>query len=202
MTFFTDIVLALFSLYLGKRINDQFKISKNSAQRLWSLGFFMLALASLLGGIYHGMGSQMSPDMAKLSWKFTTYFIGLTGFYMVYGSGLQHLPVSKFKWLKILIQIKLIVYLVVVSKFSTFNIVIANYMPDMLFLLALHFYTFSKDKNKENMWIVYGILISFASSVLQQLKIGIHMHFNHNDLYHVLQMVAVYMYYKTVRSYS
>ena len=45
-------------------------------------------------------------------------------------------------------------------------------------------------------WIVGGILLSFVGAAIQQSGVSLHQHFNHNDLFHVVQMVAFYLLYR------
>jgi hypothetical protein len=44
--------------------------------------------------------------------------------------------------------------------------------------------------------IVAGILVSFAAAAIQQAGIAPHAAFNHNDLYHVVQMAGVALLYR------
>jgi hypothetical protein len=45
-------------------------------------------------------------------------------------------------------------------------------------------------------WIVAGVLVSLVAGLLQARRVGWHRHFNHNDLFHVIQMIAVYLLYR------
>jgi hypothetical protein len=43
---------------------------------------------------------------------------------------------------------------------------------------------------------VAGVMVSFAAAGVQQSGFALHQHFNHNDLYHVIQMAGVYLLYR------
>ena len=45
-------------------------------------------------------------------------------------------------------------------------------------------------------WILIAVLVSFAAAGIQRSGFSLHKHFNHNDLYHVIQMFAMYLFYK------
>ena len=47
--------------------------------------------------------------------------------------------------------------------------------------------------------IVAGVVLSIAAGLVQASGLDPHPHFNHNDLYHVLQGVAIVAYYRGVR---
>jgi hypothetical protein len=43
---------------------------------------------------------------------------------------------------------------------------------------------------------VGGILLSFVGAAIQQSGFSLHQHFNHNDLFHIVQMGAFYLLYR------
>ena len=45
-------------------------------------------------------------------------------------------------------------------------------------------------------WLVAGVLISTFGGLVQSRRVAIHRHFNHNDLFHVIQMVALYLFFR------
>ena len=57
---------------------------------------------------------------------------------------------------------------------------------------ALHLWRF-------NGWILAGVAVSILAAVVQASGIALHRHFNHNDLYHVVQMAAMVLLYRGAR---
>jgi hypothetical protein len=45
-------------------------------------------------------------------------------------------------------------------------------------------------------YFLLGLIITLVGAVVQQSGFTIHKHFNHNDLYHVIQMVGIWYIYK------
>jgi hypothetical protein len=43
---------------------------------------------------------------------------------------------------------------------------------------------------------VSGILVSFVASLIQQSGFALHQHFNHNDIFHVIQLLALWLLYR------
>lgn len=51
-------------------------------------------------------------------------------------------------------------------------------------------------------WIAGGVGLSLAAGAAQASKIDLHPHFNHNDLYHVIQIAALLAFYRGIRRMS
>ena len=45
-------------------------------------------------------------------------------------------------------------------------------------------------------WLVGGVLVSLVAGVVQARRLGVHRHFNHNDVYHVIQVIALFLFYR------
>ena len=45
-------------------------------------------------------------------------------------------------------------------------------------------------------WLIAGVLVSLVAGIVQARRLALHRQFNHNDLYHVIQMVALYAFYR------
>ena len=48
----------------------------------------------------------------------------------------------------------------------------------------------------EKRWLKAGLWVSLAGLAIQQLRLAPHPNFNHNDLYHSVQAVALYCFYR------
>jgi hypothetical protein len=57
---------------------------------------------------------------------------------------------------------------------------------------ALHLWRF-------NGWILAGVAVSVAAALVQASGLDLHRHFNHNDLYHVIQIGAMCLLYRGAR---
>jgi hypothetical protein len=91
--------------------------------------------------------------------------------------------------------LKFAVYAVWIANHDAFLYAILDYAPAMLYVLALQARAWFH-REESGRWIVAGILVSFAGAGVQQSGFTIHQHFNHNDLYHVIQMVGIYLLYR------
>jgi hypothetical protein len=76
-----------------------------------------------------------------------------------------------------------------------FKYVIYDYTPAMALILILQVIALGRGAGGAG-WIVAGILLSFAGAGVQQSGFSLHRNFNFNDIFHVIQMVAMYFLYR------
>jgi len=148
------------------------------SNRMWALAFVFTALGSFLGGTYHGLLQE--PWL----WKLTVLAIGIASFFLLAGSG---------RALAVLATIKLVAYSTWVIFFNDeFEWVIADYGITLLLVAGAAIVR----PDESTKWILGSIVVSVAGAIVQQQGIAPHRHFNHNDLYHVIQLVALWLLYR------
>lgn len=47
--------------------------------------------------------------------------------------------------------------------------------------------------------IIAGVVVSFLAFVVQQSSLDFHRDFSHNDLFHCIQLVALYIFYRAAK---
>src|SRR5262249_55612058 len=87
------------------------------------------------------------------------------------------------------------VYVAWMLRHDEFFYVIVEYGSAMLCVLTLML-TARMRKTQAARWIVAGIAVSIVAALVQQSGFDVHRHLNHNDLQHLLQMVAVWWLYR------
>ncbi len=195
-TMLTDYLLGLFTVILAVRL---FKLNENQQENsilLWAGALVATAIAAFLGGTSHGFALHFS-DFAKTAiWKATVYSIGLASFFMLSGTLFAAVANPLRKLLLGLILLKFLVYAGWMVSHDEFKYVIFDYAPAMLGVVLLQLYAYSKWKHKSAVWLISGVLISFSAAGIQMSGFTIHQHFNHNDLFHVIQIGANYLLYR------
>ena len=78
---------------------------------------------------------------------------------------------------------------------SEFRFVVYDYASAMIAILLLQIYVGISRRANGAVWIVGGVLIGLAGGVIQMKKFYLHEYFNHNDLFHVMQVAAFYCFY-------
>jgi Family of unknown function (DUF6962) len=76
-----------------------------------------------------------------------------------------------------------------------FIYVVFDSAPTMLLLLLLHGYSHLAHKDQGSIWIVSGVIVAGIAALVQVLKIASHAEFNHNDLFHVIQIASMILLY-------
>ncbi|MFQ5641469.1 MAG: hypothetical protein ACE5IR_26125 [bacterium] len=197
-TMLTDYILALFTLLLCGHL---FKLNSPDRQvsvQLWNFAFIATAIAAFLGGASHGFADYFNAFFSAALWKGTVYAIGFASFFMLAGSIIAAVTNPGRRWLLALTTLKLFFYAIWMITHSDFSYVIYDYVPAMLGVFMLQVYSYRNKKTKSAVWITSGIIVSFFGSGIQMSGFTIHEYFNHNDLYHVVQMGAIYLMYRGV----
>ena len=45
-------------------------------------------------------------------------------------------------------------------------------------------------------WLSLAVLVNLAGAAVQMSRVRLHAYFNHNDLFHVIQLVAMVLFYR------
>jgi hypothetical protein len=185
VTLLTDYALGGVSGVLGSLIFKNHAVSA----RLWGLAFLALAAAAFLGGTFHGF--QIS-----WVWKPTVLAVGIASFGMLAGSAYTTTSGNVRRALLAAAALKLVLYETWMIGHDDFIFVVADTASAMLAVAALHLLALD---NPATRWILGGVAVSLIAAGIQAGKLALHEHFNHNDLYHVVQIAAMALYYAGAR---
>lgn len=222
-TAITDFILALMSFYFGHMLfhvhskHNHRKEKKNSLDKrfnqFWSVGFVFLGIASLMGGLAHGF-PHLKGQFALIgrAWPFTVMSMGVVSFYLLLALAVEYFPRTR-NAIFFLAYFKLMIFMLLMFGYPqpyfgpfeqvSFSLVIYDYAPILIMLLVMNFIDFMKtergsEKRTAARTMVVAILVSILGTLVQMSGFKIHENFNHNDLYHVIQMVAIYLMYRSV----
>lgn len=175
MTLATDYLLTIAAAVFAARLWR--------TNRQWALAFLFTAAGSFFGGTYHGFSPVVSVLTAVVLWKLTVFSIGLASFFLVIGSSRQLLLIA---------LVKLIVYMSWMTAHSEFVWVIIDYGVALLIVGVVHLVR----RGPATRWVIASIIVSVIGALVQMARLALHEHFNHNDLYHVIQLVALWLLYR------
>jgi len=190
MTMATDYLLAVAGLWLGVRLHRAGDRTGQLAPRLWGLAFGLSALAALVGGSVHGFRSQLSLLAYRAGWQVIYHAIVAAGFLMLAGTLRARLTPAWQSRLLVVAGLKLVVVVAWLQAGGAFKLVVGDYLIAMLWVLALELRALLKGDAAAR-WIVVGLAVSFVAAGLQLAHVGFGPGFNHNDLYHVIQIGAL-----------
>jgi hypothetical protein len=195
MTFATDLALGALTAFFATRLVQRAALVHSTPMKLWAAAFAASASAAIAGGCRHGLVEMMSPREALLLWIATMLFVGLTSFFLLASAALAALPRAAARIVVAVAAVKLAAYAVWVLDHHEFRWVIYDYASAMIAVAALQIPRLRRPASGAR-WILLGIGVSFAAAAVQYLRLAPHPHFNHNDLYHVIQMAATALLYR------
>ena len=199
MTLLTDLLLGGLGLVLARSLWRQARSSAYPAAKWWSLALLATGIAALAGGIWHGFHHRWSPLTGWLLWRLTVWSVGLGSCAMLIATFQARVHPPLRQRLQTLAVIEFALYGLWMLGHGDFLWVIADYAPAMLVVLGLHGWAFARRRLPADGWMVAGVIVSFAAAAVQALELAPHPRFNHNDLYHLIQMGALACFYRGAR---
>jgi len=196
MTVATDYLLGLLTVLLGGSLLRQGHSRRCQAVLLWGRGFLATGLAAWAGGTFHGFREVLGPVGQVFLWKGTAFAVGFAGFFLLAGALWDSVSGRARRWLISAALAKLLIYMAWMSVHDDFRFVIYDYAPVLAILLGLQAWNWKRSRSPAAPWIAGGVLVSVLAAVIQAAHLAPHPQFNHNDLYHVVQMGAFVLLYK------
>ncbi|MCH2535117.1 MAG: hypothetical protein MK008_11795, partial [Bdellovibrionales bacterium] len=148
MTMITDFLIVIVASYCFLHLK------KNKASKYWQQAFIFLGISALAGGAHHGFANLWSAELSYYSWKITILSIGGVSLNLAF-EAIYRLKTKHSGVLRTLFTIKTLIYFGVVLFFADqFLIVIMEYLPNLLFLLFVSIYLFSKERMQTHFYII------------------------------------------------
>jgi len=192
-TFLTDCLLAGWSGWLASRLRGD-----QPALVWWRRAFAATAVAALAGGVFHGFGPEMPDPVAKALWHGTLLAIVTTSLCLLQAGAQANLTGVSLRWVERLAWVKAVAFAGGTLLDPRFLIVIADYGSAMILLFGLEAYA-ARRRAPHAPWVMAGVATSALAALVQQAKWSPATHFNHNDLYHVIQMFALGLFFGGAR---
>ena len=190
MTMLTDYLLGAVCLGLG--------IHLLVARRLIAAGLALLGIASaaFVGGAYHGLGAVLGESTLASLWLATLVGIGVSNFFLVFAVLNVTLAARHRRvWIAIATA-QLLGYLLWIVWNQDFRVAIYDYGAGMAAVVGFCAVAAWRGKGVFARWMIAGVLVSMAASAVQMGRVALSASFNHNDLYHVIQIGAVALFHQ------
>lgn len=187
MTAFTDAILAMWTAFLAALL---FAKSRGARPvRFWAWGFVAASLSSLAGVAYHGFRTWFpSPVvMTEWCWKLVPLTTGIAAFCLGTAAALAWLQP---RWRTIAIALlgaEFVACVVAAALSNSFLVAALDYVPVLLALLVG-----AVIKRPVAGFIAAGVLTSFLAFGIQLRESWTY----HNDVFHLVQMIAMYLLYR------
>ena len=196
MTVLTNVVLAAVAFVLTVRLGYQASAEGLKAAGALAGGFMATALAAVLGAAAHGMDPLVDPALRQRLWRGSLHTTGFIGVATVMSVAFFAARGSVRTAMLAFAGLKLLWFTVAIARRPEFRVAAADYGGALAILLVGAVYAWVRWSEPAMAWLIGGAVVTLVGGILQARRVGLHRHFNHNDLFHVVQMVALYMFYR------
>ncbi len=192
MTLVTDYALGALCAALAIRMRGR-GLPQNRAD--WAAALSACAVAAFAGGTYHGFLPHLDERLAAVLWRLTLLAIGWAAYAAVTATCRAHLAARQRAviWAG---RLQAAAYALAAIATGEFLVAIINYSLAFAFVLAVHLRAWHERGDRAALTVVCGVLTSFLAAGIQAAGIAPHESFNHNDLYHVVQMAGTALLYR------
>lgn len=193
-TTLTDYLLAALGFFCAARLLPSAREAGRRSVAAWGAGLGAMGLAALFGGTLHGFGPRMSAAGRAALWLATYYAIGVANLALLAGATVAALEGAARHGLMALLVLRLLAYAALLTRFRDFRYVVYDYALTLGLLLAL---SLARPlRSGAGRWIRAGVVVCFVGALVQRSGLALHPHFNHNDLFHVVQMLGAWLFYR------
>jgi hypothetical protein len=153
-------------------------------------------VAAFLGGTYHGFIQWMPESAGRVLWKATLLATGL-GSACLLGAAVTAATAGAFqRALLVIVAAKLLFYVWTIATRDQFTLVIADYGTALAAVLLAAWVIRPSGLTPAAWWITGGVAVAIVAGGIQWAHLAPHARFNHNDLFHVVQMASLYLLYR------
>jgi len=195
-TVLSDWLLAAFTAWLAWLLLRQALRVDDRAVRLWFWAFCALAFSAGLSGAWHAFAGNVDVTLAPLLWTFSLVLASAAGLLFllstlrVYVRGralgtLAGLAVAKFALFAIYVALK-----------DDFRMLVYDSALTLLIVLGFSAWGAWARRLPGAAWVVAGVLVCVLGAFFQGGRVSIHRQLSYNELWHVLQMGAMYLLFR------
>jgi hypothetical protein len=196
MTVFTNVVLSIVAFFLGGRLAYLSALSGSASGASIAGALVATSFAALLGAVAHGVDPTVDPALRSRFWRGALYATGPIGAMTLASVAFFAARGSVRTAILVVAALKLLVFIVRVGRRPEFRVAAADYGGALAVVLLGAAYAAFRWRAPGVTWLIGGVLVSLVGAVVQARRVGFHRHFNHNDFYHVIQLAALYAFYR------
>lgn len=188
----TDYALALANAYFGWRL---LRI-KGLPAKYWSSGFFALSLAAIAGGSYHGLHDALDPGIIAALWQITEIAIGIGSLCLLMAVVELYASLRWLASLRSLACAKFLVYMIWVAGSDKYVFAIYDSGTTLAISIIIAAIALRRWHHPAAGWLLAGYGVSILAALVQMSGLRLGAHFNHNDFYHLIQLLAMTLLYR------
>lgn len=201
ITTLTDYAIALEASFLAGGLLHENERNFQRSRFFWGVAFGWVAVAAAAGGTCHGFAPILTLSLLDHLWRLMGYAIGCASLFMLLGTVFSGMA-GWVRWGALgAIGCKSAIYFFQVGQYDQFAPVAIDYLSAILVVLVLQAWQWVDQKQGQResaLWLCSGIGVSLAAGMILAFRVAI-APLNHNDLYHLVQMVGLLLLYRGVR---
>jgi hypothetical protein len=191
-TTLTDYAMALVgwasAAWLARRVRG------HVSRRTWVAGLVLVGVAAVLGGSLHGFAPVLSEGGRALLWRATYVMVGAANLAFLTGIAWALFRPGRARPVAVgLFVVHFVVFCALLMRAMDFGLVIQDYAI-MIAAFAGLAVREARRGSGAAFWLFAAIGLSALGGVVQRSGFAFHVHFNHNDIFHVLQSVGLWCY--------
>jgi hypothetical protein len=190
-TLLTDYLLAGLAGCLAWLLQRRM-LAASLAARWWSRVLWLTATSAFVGGSYHGFAPDFPPPVAGAWWLVTLLIVCLLSAVMALSLLHEAAPPDRHRFWPGVIAVKFAAFAGAAIAHPVFIVVIIDYGLAMLAWAVAAVILHRAWRN----WMLAAIALSIIAALAQQMRWDLSARFNHNDLYHVIQALALFGFYR------
>jgi hypothetical protein len=194
MTVLTNVALAAVAFVLAVRLGYAAAAGGTASTAAIAFALVFTALAAALGAAAHGIDPAIDREQRDRCWRAALYVSGLVGASSVAAVAFFAARGATRVAILVFAGCKLVALLVTLARRPEFRVAAADYGAALAVLLAGAVYAMVRWNAPAGPWLVAGVLVSLVAGLVQARRVALHRHFNHNDLFHVIQTIALYLF--------
>jgi len=205
--FIGNVLLCILALYYYNELNEKFPKTNDLFIKNWRSFYLTFSICFLLGGFGHLLFNYTGVIGKAVSWYLSilsVYFIERATF-SLYNSTKQKLLFEKIALIKMIAFMLLetcFVMFIDISHKTELGLIIPSISLaiGLIFCLGILGKMHQKHIHDSFRYQWISVFVIALSMIIQILKINIHPYFDRNDLSHLLLMIVIMLYYRTVRN--
>jgi hypothetical protein len=195
ITVVTDVALAGWALALSVLLLRSAR-PLPVARRLWALAFLLTAVGATTGAARHALFEQTASAARSRLWLATYLVLGLANLAFLAGLARAVLPVRFQRTVLGVLVARDALYSVLLVAAPSARLVIGDFALSLAAILALALRSLLVTREGAGGWLLAGLAVSAGGALVQGLRMGPLGIFNHNDIFHVVQMAGLWLFYR------
>ncbi len=196
-TVLTDYLLALVAFAWGGLLLRE----KPMPARLFGIALLATGCAATVGGTYHGFRPGWSEELRAAAWTLTYVMVGIGNLLLLAGAILAWAPRPYRMPLLGLAGFRLGVFVILLASHRDFRHVVYDVAGTLAGLTLLALLGRALQPVPVPMTLA-AVGVTLAGGLLNQAGLRLHEHFNHNDVFHVVQVGALWCFYRAAKRFA